>query len=337
MLYRKKHRFYKRGLHRPGNRRKAYMRKVFTKPGKINRITLRNRYGYRPDSRQFRLYAFLFFITLILVSTTLNRLELGITVKQIKVEGIDYDSFREMNLPVKIIKEVKREFDQEPKNSDTKSGANKKKRDPADYITISMLLNGYDLNKAREPGKSNMNYLIDNLSENKSFLELNKYYKAILADITCFPVISDEEGHFNIAFTDTWNDFRSYGGKRRHEGTDLMSGENIRGVYPVVSMTDGSVEKMGWLEQGGYRIGIRGTYGAYFYYAHLESYAPDLEIGDTVKAGQFLGYMGDSGYGTEGTVGKFDVHLHVGIYVETDFGELSVNPYQILRYLETLE
>ena len=116
-----------------------------------------------------------------------------------------------------------------------------------------------------------------------------------------------------------------------------MSKENIRGVYPIVSMTDGTVEKMGWLEQGGYRIGIRGTYGAYYYYAHLDSYAPGLKIGESIKAGDFLGYMGDSGYGTEGTVGKFDVHLHVGIYVETDFGELSVNPYSVLLYLESIK
>jgi murein DD-endopeptidase MepM/ murein hydrolase activator NlpD len=197
-----------------------------------------------------------------------------------------------------------------------------------------MLINKYNLTKAKNLSKSNMNYLIRNLSQNQSFTELSGYYKAILADIKCYPVNPDKMGKLNIAFTDTWNEYRSYGGNRRHEGTDLMSAENIRGDYPVVSMTDGTVEKKGWLEKGGYRIGIRGTYGAYFYYAHLESYAPELNVGDTVKAGQLLGYMGDSGYGREGTVGKFDVHLHVGIYVETAFGELSVNPYLILRYLE---
>jgi murein DD-endopeptidase MepM/ murein hydrolase activator NlpD len=100
-------------------------------------------------------------------------------------------------------------------------------------------------------------------------------------------------------------------------------------------MTAGTIEKMGCLEQRGYRIGVRGTSGAYFYYAHLDSYAPDLQIGDSVKAGDFLGYMGDSGYGKEGTVGKFDVHLHMGIYIDTSFGELSVNPYSILLYLDT--
>ena len=57
--------------------------------------------------------------------------------------------------------------------------------------------------------------------------------------------------------------------------------------------------------------------------------------GDTVHAGELLGYMGDSGYGEPGTTGQFPVHLHLGIYIRTEHhDELSVNPYWILRYLE---
>ena len=72
------------------------------------------------------------------------------------------------------------------------------------------------------------------------------------------------------------------------------------------------------------------------YYAHLYSYAGDLKEGDRVKAGELIGYMGDTGYGkTEGTRGNFDVHLHVGIYIKTDHNEeMSVNPYWILKWLE---
>ena len=55
-----------------------------------------------------------------------------------------------------------------------------------------------------------------------------------------------------------------------------------------------------------------------------------------VKAGQLLGYMGDTGYGKqEGTSGQFPVHLHLGIYLRSEeFQELAVNPYWFLRYLE---
>ena len=87
-------------------------------------------------------------------------------------------------------------------------------------------------------------------------------------------------------------------------------------------MTDGVIEKIGWLEMGGWRIGVRAPGGAYLYYAHLYDYAGDFKEGDRVKAGELIGYMGDTGYGkTEGTRGNFDVHLHVGIYIKTDHNE----------------
>ena len=86
-------------------------------------------------------------------------------------------------------------------------------------------------------------------------------------------------------------------------------------------MTDGVVTEKGWLEKGGWRIGITAPTGAYFYYAHLDSYA-ELEKGDPVKAGDLLGYMGDSGYGEEGTTGV-SVHLHLGIYLKEGTEEIS--------------
>ena len=90
----------------------------------------------------------------------------------------------------------------------------------------------------------------------------------------------------------------------------------------------------GWLPKGGYRVGIRSTNGGYFYYAHLSCYS-NIKKGAVVKAGTLLGYMGNTGYGSIGTEGKFDVHLHFGIYIKTDnYEELSVNPYYILKYLE---
>ncbi|MCC8106618.1 MAG: M23 family metallopeptidase [Clostridiales bacterium] len=170
------------------------------------------------------------------------------------------------------------------------------------------------------------------------YLETRNAYAAIWNDVECFPVIDTE-----VSFENSWMFERTYGGKRGHEGTDLMPSANLAGVYPIVSMTDGVVEKIGWLEQGGYRIGIRSPSGGYFYYAHLDSYAQKFSVGDAVYAGEQLGMMGDTGYGEEGTVGKFKVHLHVGIYIRANTGgdgespeEWSVNPYWVLRYAAML-
>ncbi|MBQ8558975.1 MAG: M23 family metallopeptidase [Tyzzerella sp.] len=161
-----------------------------------------------------------------------------------------------------------------------------------------------------------------------------EYTEAIWNDLKYFPVPeSTTDSKMTVSFTNSWMAERTYGGKRGHEGTDLMAAQNIAGIYPIVSMTNGIVRSKGWLEKGGYRIGIEAPSGAYFYYAHLDSYA-SIEIGDKVKAGDLLGFMGDSGYGEEGTTGMFPVHLHVGVYIYPNETETSINPYWLLRYLE---
>lgn len=159
---------------------------------------------------------------------------------------------------------------------------------------------------------------------------------AVWGDLSYFPIpLPQLENGMSTSFENSWMFERYFGGNRGHEGTDLMASVNERGRYPVLSMTDGVVEKVGWLKLGGYRIGIRSPHGGYFYYAHLNDYARDFQEGDEIKAGELLGFMGDSGYGPEGTTGQFAVHLHVGIYVEDETeGEISVNPYWVLKWLE---
>lgn len=212
------------------------------------------------------------------------------------------------------------------------------------------------LNKTSNPSKYVGIYLLeskfgyqemsDRLSE-KTFSKIIKRWKkqtswdtylnavqAIWDDVKYFPIAeSTNDSKLTVSYVNSWMGERNYGGKRGHEGCDLMANKNERGLYPILTMTDGIVDKKGWLEKGGYRIGIKAPGGAYFYYAHLDSYA-DINVGDEVKAGDVLGFMGDSGYGPEGTVGQFAVHLHLGIYIYPNGVETSVNPYWVLRYIE---
>lgn len=160
-------------------------------------------------------------------------------------------------------------------------------------------------------------------------------YMTLLGDLKYFPVMEDSAKSAVATFDNSWQSGRTYGGERKHEGTDIIASNNKRGYFNIVSMSDGVVENIGWLELGGYRIGIRTPGGAYIYYAHMCEYAPGLIKGSKVKAGQVLGTMGDTGYSkVEGTTGNFDVHLHLGIYMTKDGKEFSVNPYYILKYLE---
>lgn len=160
------------------------------------------------------------------------------------------------------------------------------------------------------------------------------FLSGVEKDIRYFPIpVSKADASLGVSYVDSWMGERNYKGKGVHEGTDIMADRNERGIYPVVSISDGTITNLGWLEKGGYRIGITSPSGVYFYYAHLDSYA-DIKEGDRVIAGELLGFMGDSGYGEEGTVGQFAVHLHLGIYSFEGGEEISVNPYYVLLELE---
>lgn len=203
-----------------------------------------------------------------------------------------------------------------------------------DQITALMIEYNYDLTKLKDLSYHNEMML---LQKPAAYKKLSNAYAAVLKDLKFFPVPESTRSETpKPVYENSWNDRRTYGGERSHEGCDIMGSENERGFYPVVSISDGVVEKVGWLEQGGWRIGIRTNSGAYLYYAHLYSYSQEFKAGDLVSAGQLLGYMGDSGYGkAENTVGNFDVHLHLGIYLKTDHHEeLSINPFWVLKYLE---
>ncbi|KIR02848.1 hypothetical protein P261_01663 [Lachnospiraceae bacterium TWA4] len=167
--------------------------------------------------------------------------------------------------------------------------------------------------------------------------KLEELYRMVLGDFKCFPIPADQKtGKLEVAYENSWKEQRSYGGERVHEGCDIMGTNRPSGYYPVISVSDGVVEKIGWLKLGGWRIGIRSKSGVYFYYAHLNDYFKKFKEGEEVKAGQILGFMGDSGYSeVEGTTGNFPSHLHFGVYIRTDLSdEVSINPYYILKFYE---
>ncbi len=284
---------------------------------------------------RFWLKICIFLVSLGITGNMLNYLCSERDIRNTLTESINYDAFRDLRLNGRVIEEAETRMERLKNKSPRLSG--EKYIDAIGYLTFSMLAREFDLTDHKLVSEEAFLRGRKRLVQRQGFGRLYEYYDAILSDLKCFPVPRVDGSNTqnkDISFADSWNELRNYGGRRKHEGTDIMANNNLRGYYPIISITDGRVEKLGWLEQGGYRIGIRSPSGGYFYYAHLASYAPELSEGDNIIAGQLLGFMGDSGYGKEGTVGQFDVHLHVGIYVQTEAGEMSINPYALLCLLE---
>ena len=178
----------------------------------------------------------------------------------------------------------------------------------------------------------------------EEFYKMSSLYAGLVADMQCFPIpVSKGNEQMWVEYCDSWGLERTYGGERRHEGTDIMAQNNTPGIYPVLSATAGTVTNIGWLELGGWRIGITSENGIYYYYAHLRQnrpYAEGLKEGDVVTAGDVIGYMGHTGYSdTENVNNIKTVHLHAGLQLIFDESqkecdnEIWIDFYQLARFL----
>ena len=115
---------------------------------------------------------------------------------------------------------------------------------------------------------------------------------------------------------DTWGAPR--GRDRRHQGVDIFA---PRGTV-VRSTTRGLVASIREGGLGGRQVWVLGPARQRHYYAHLDSWAEGLEVGDVVWPGDALGGVGNSG-NARGT----PTHLHYGIYT-TDG---ALDPLPLLR------
>lgn len=149
------------------------------------------------------------------------------------------------------------------------------------------------------------------------------------ADLPPFEVVFPQETA-RTHFTSSFGDHRS--GGRRHKGNDLLA-PRMTEVYAVA---DGTVIYVGINHLSGRNVKIDHGGGWESYYLHMNNdnlgtddgnapwtltVAPGIEEGMPVKAGQLIGWVGDSGNAETTTT-----HTHF----ELRYNGRAVDPYPVL-------
>jgi murein DD-endopeptidase MepM/ murein hydrolase activator NlpD len=123
---------------------------------------------------------------------------------------------------------------------------------------------------------------------------------------------------------DNFGDARS--GGRRHQGADILATLD----QEVLAITDGVLTGQVIDGSGSSGSSLSGNAWTltnpdrtYFFYAHLSRFAEGLSVGSSVRAGQVIGYIGDTG-----NPGPGNYHLHFEIHPQ---GGAAVNPLLSLQ------
>jgi len=127
---------------------------------------------------------------------------------------------------------------------------------------------------------------------------------ASLNDARPFPVpISPEEATLGAGFGPQRHPLLHV--MRMHEGVDWAARPGTR----VVAVADGAVAQIGYQGAFGNRVVITHASGVETSYSQLNQFAEALKLGDQVKRGQLIGFVGSTGLSAE-------PHLHFEVRID---------------------
>ena len=101
------------------------------------------------------------------------------------------------------------------------------------------------------------------------------------------------------------------------------------GGHPLYASERGVLAGIGTNSLGGIKLWVIGESGTEYYYAHLSRFAVGVQDGMEVRAGDIVGYVGNTG-----NARSTPPHLHFEIH--PDGGE-AVDPYPLLSVVDSLD
>ena len=133
------------------------------------------------------------------------------------------------------------------------------------------------------------------------------------------------EGISAARIVDTYRAARA-SGARVHNALDIMA---ARGAL-VVAAAEGTVERLHYSAGGGITAYVRSPDGQWmYYYAHLDSYAPGLAVGQRLERGDPIGRVGSTGNANAAWP-----HLHFAVHrmsaADRWYQGAPINPYPLL-------
>jgi Peptidase family M23 len=133
------------------------------------------------------------------------------------------------------------------------------------------------------------------------------------------PALGLREYVFPVAgrasFWDSYGAFRADVAGNWHHGDDIFANVGT----PVVAVANGTLNRVGWEPIGGWRLWVRDRKRNEFYYAHLSGYSPQALHSKRVRAGEVLGFVGNTGDAfTTPFHLHFEIHPHQLLQLDYD-------------------
>lgn len=163
-----------------------------------------------------------------------------------------------------------------------------------------------------------------------SFQEIKSHYNNNQEKLKHIPAIKPTEGIILSGYGMRYHPVLQY--RRQHEGLDFRA--NVGNE--IFATGDGVVKHAGLKSTYGRLLVIDHDYGYESYYAHLSSFANDIQPGTKVKRGDLIGFTGESGM-VEGPHLHYEVHKDGQPIDPLNYLFADTTPDEYMMYKEIVE